>query len=134
MIYHITRFKLKPDADPELLDAAIKQLHKMGTDIGSVRHYCVGKDIGGEFGLGALYAFDDLPGYGEYLQSPIHRKIDEIGLPLVDDMVSFDIADDADPEVAQKIDDMHRARFAGDAALTELVGGLKSYAGSGTSS
>lgn len=132
MIYHITRFKLKPDADPAALEAAIAQLHKMGQEIASVRSYCVGKDIGGAFGLGALYSFDDLAGYGAYLQSPIHRKVDEIGLPLVDDMISFDIADDADPEIAAKIDQMHQARFAGDQALSDLVGGLKSYAGSGT--
>ena len=132
MIYHITRFKLKPDADPAALDAAIEQLHKMGREIPTVRSYCVGKDVGGEFGLGALYALDDLAGYGVYLQSPIHRKIDEIGLPLVDDMISFDISDDDDPELAAKIDAMHKARFEGDAALADLVGGLKSYSGSGT--
>lgn len=133
MIYHITRFKLKPDADPKALDAAVEQLHKMGEEITSVRSYCIGKDIGGEYGLGALYVFDDLAGYGEYLQSPIHRKVDEIGLPLVDDMVSFDISDDDDTELAGKIGQMHKARFEGDAALSNLVGGLKSYAGSGTS-
>ncbi|SPU54804.1 Stress responsive A/B Barrel Domain [Brevundimonas vesicularis] len=133
MIYHITRFKLKPDADPAAVDAAVAQLHKMGQEIGAVRSYCVGKDIGGEYGLGALYVLDDMAGYGEYLQSPIHRKVDEIGLPLVDDMVSFDISDDADPALAEEIGQMHKARYEGDAALADLVSGLKSYAGSGTS-
>jgi hypothetical protein len=132
MIYHITRFKLKPDADPAALEAAVEQLHKMGREIPTVRSYCVGKDIGGEYGLGSLYRFDDLAGYGEYLKSPIHRKVDEIGLPLVDDMISFDLSNDEDPDVASKIDEMHEARFAGDKALSDLVGGLKSYAGSGT--
>ena len=62
MIYHITRFKLKPDADPAAVDAAVAQLHKMGQEIGAVRSYCVGKDIGGEYGLGALYGLDDMAG------------------------------------------------------------------------
>ena len=70
-------------------------------------------------------------GYAEYLQSPIHRKVDEIGPQLVDDMVSFDIAGDTDPGVDERIAELHRARFAGDEALAKLVGGLESFSGSG---
>ena len=130
-IVHVVRFKLKSNVEPTRLQAAIAQLNKMGREITSVRNFMVGKDVGGDYELAAFYQFDDLPGYAEYLMSPIHRNVDDIGLPLVDDMVSFDIAGTADPEIAENIAELHRARYAGDKALAKLVGGLKSFSGSG---
>lgn len=76
-IVHVIRFKLKEDADPTRLQAAIAQLHKMGREISSVRNYMVGKDVGGNYDLAGFFSFDDLAGYAEYMMSPIHRKVDE---------------------------------------------------------
>ncbi|KAJ3545898.1 hypothetical protein NM208_g2283 [Fusarium decemcellulare] len=130
-IIHIVRFKLKSGADPTKVQEAIAQLHKMGREIDSVRSYCVGKDVGGDYNMSASFSFDDMAGYAEYLHSPIHRKVDEIGLPLLDDMISFDITSDDDPGIADRITEMHRVRYAGDEELVKLVGSLKSYTGSG---
>lgn len=65
--------------------------------------------------------------------SLIHRKSDEIGLPLVEKFVSMDITDDEDPAIGYKIQEIHRNRFENDPALVGLVQNLSSYEGSGTS-
>jgi hypothetical protein len=80
-----------------------------------------------------MYIMKDIEGYQEYMMSPIHRKSDEIGLPLVEKFVSMDITDDEDPAIGDKIQEIHRNRFKNDPALTGLVQNLSSYEGSGTS-
>ena len=66
------------------------------------------------------------------MMSPIHRKSDEIGLPVVEKMISMDITDDQDPAIGDKIQEIHRNRFKNDPALVGLVENLTSYQGSGT--
>jgi hypothetical protein len=83
--------------------------------------------------LRAMYVMKDIEGYLEYMMSPIHRKSDEIGLPLVEKFVSMDITDDEDPAIGDKIQEIHRNRFENDPALVDLVQNLSSYEGSGTS-
>jgi hypothetical protein len=80
-----------------------------------------------------MYVMKDIEGYLEYMMSPIHRKSDEIGLPLVEKFVSMDITDDEDPAIGDKIQEIHRNRFENDPALVDLVQNLSSYEGSGTS-
>jgi hypothetical protein len=65
------------------------------------------------------------------MMSAIHRKSDEIGLPLVEKFISMDITDDKDPPIGDKIQEIHRYRFENDPALVELVENLTSYEGSG---
>jgi hypothetical protein len=67
------------------------------------------------------------------MNSPIHRRSDELGLPITDKFVSMDITDDADPAIGEKIAEIHRTRFENDPALAALVQNLTSYEGSGTS-
>ena len=64
--------------------------------------------------------------------SPIHRKSDEIGLPVVKKFISMDITDIEDPTIGDRIAEIHRNRFENDPALVELVENLSSYEGSGT--
>ena len=133
MIVHIVRFTLKPDAPKDQVELAFEQLRKQGREIKAVQLFCVGRDFGGEFDYGAMYIMKDIEGYREYMMSPIHRKSDEIGLPIVDKFVSMDITDDADPTIGDKIAEIHRNRFGNDPALVGLVQNLSSYEGSGTS-
>lgn len=133
MIVHIVRFTLKPDAPKDQVDLAFKQLRKQGREIEAVQSFVVGRDFGGEFDYGAMYIMKDLEGYLEYMMSPIHRKSDEIGLPVVDKFISMDITDDKDPAIGDKIAEIHRNRFANDPALAKLVENLGSYEGSGAS-
>jgi hypothetical protein len=131
MIVHIVRFTLKPDAPKDQVDLAFEQLRKQGREINAVQSFVVGRDFGGEFDYGAMYIMKDIEGYQEYMMSPIHRKSDEIGLPLVEKFISMDITDDKDPAIGDKIAEIHRNRFQNDPALVALVQNLSSYQGSG---
>jgi Stress responsive A/B Barrel Domain len=131
MIVHIVRFTLKPDAPKDQVDLAFEQLHKQGREINAVQSFVVGRDFGGEFDYGAMYIMKDIEGYREYMMSPIHRKSDEIGLPIVEKFISMDITDDKDPAIGDKIAEIHRIRFENDPALVALVQNLSSYEGSG---
>jgi hypothetical protein len=44
--------------------------------------------------------------------------------------VSFDVTDDEDPQIAEKIAELHRRRYEEDPALAKLVSDLASYTGS----
>jgi Stress responsive A/B Barrel Domain len=131
MIAHIVRFTLKPNAPKDQVDLAFEQLRKQGREINAVQLFVVGRDFGGEFDYGAMYIMKDIEGYREYMMSPIHRKSDEIGLPIVDKFISMDITDDKDPAIGDKIAEIHRNRFENDPALAALVQNLSSYQGSG---
>ena len=132
MIYHSIRFKLKSGVTEQQVAPALAQLHRMGQEIGAVKQYCVGRDIGGEFEYGAMFALEDIEGYREYMLHPVHRVVDD-SLPLVEKMVSQDLSDDPDPQIPEKIAEIHRSRFAEDPALLEMIEALPSYSGSGVS-
>jgi Stress responsive A/B Barrel Domain len=133
MIAHIVRFTLKPNAPKDQVDLAFESLRRQGREIDAVQLFVVGRDFGGEFDYGAMYIVNDIEGYREYMNSPIHRRSDELGLPITDKFVSMDITDDADPAIGEKIAEIHRTRFENDPALAALVQNLTSYEGSGTS-
>lgn len=130
MIYHGNRFTIKPDAAPEQVEEALASLRDQGRVIPSVRSFVVGPDHGGEFDYGAVFVLDDLDGYWEYLVHPAHLTTDRIGLPVVDTFVSFDITDDEDPGMADKIAELHRRRYDSMPDIAELVAGLGEYRGS----
>lgn len=130
MIFHAIRFQLKANVEQADVDAVLKQLHKMGTEIPVIQTYCVGRDIGGDFDYGAMFVVNDIDDYKTYMHSPIHRKVDDLGLPLVENMVSYDVTDDEDPTMGDQISRIHKERFEGDKALSDMVGGIKSYSGS----
>lgn len=132
MIYHLTRFALKPDPPKDQLDRALEMMRRLGRELDVVEQWVVGRDFGGEFDIGAMYAVKDVDAYRTYMLSPLHRQIDEIGLPLVATGVSLDITDDEDPGVGAKIAEIHTNRFAADPGLVKLVEGMGSYEGSGT--
>lgn len=131
MIYHGVRMTIKPGVSPEKLEAALESLRNQGRVIPAVKSFIVGPEHGGDFEWGALYVIEDLDGYWEYLIHPAHAYSDEIGLPLVDRFESYDVVDDAEPEMGEKIAELHRRRFEGNAELTKLVTDLGSYSGSG---
>lgn len=130
MIVHSIRFQLKDGVAQEDVEAALRQLHKMGKEIPAIQTYCVGRDIGGDFDYGATFVLKSIEDYKVYMHSPIHRKVDDLGLPLVENMVSYDITDDEDPTIAEQIATIHKERFEGDKPLADLVKELKSYSGS----
>lgn len=134
MIYHQIRMSIRKDAPGAEVERALETLRRLGRELDVVESWAVGRDFGGQYQYGAMYALKDVAAYRTYLYAPLHRKVDEIGLPLVDDMVSFDLTDDEDPAIGDEIAKLHAERFAGDEALSDLIDGLGSYQGSGTDS
>jgi hypothetical protein len=134
MIYHQIRISMKPDAPKDQVEHALEMLRRLGRELDVVKLWAVGRDFGGEFEYGAMYALEDTDAYATYMNAPLHRKIDEIGLPLVRNMISQDLSDSMDPAIGERIAKIHADRFAGDAELRDLVGDLGSYEGSGTAS
>jgi hypothetical protein len=130
MIYHTVRMTIRPGTPAAKLEEALESMRNQGRVIPSVISFVVGPDIGGEYQWGATYVIEDLDGYWEYLKHPAHRHTDEIGLPVADKFVSFDITDDPDPQIAEKIAALHQRRFKEDPALAKLVSDLTSYTGS----
>ena len=130
MIYHATRLTLRPGAPAGKAEEAIESMRYQGRVIPSVISFVVGQDVGGEYDWGATYVIKDLDGYWEYLKHPAHRHTDEIGLPLVDKFVSFDITDDPDPQIGEKIAALWQRRFDEYPEIANLVSDLNSYTGS----
>lgn len=130
MIHHQIRLAMRPDAPRDQVDEALEMLCRMGREIEAVTYWSVGRDVGGDFDYGALFAVEDIEGYRAYMHAPLHRRVDEIGLPLVRRMVSHDLTDDEDPATGDLIRQIHAERFAGDPALVALIQGLGSYEGS----
>jgi Stress responsive A/B Barrel Domain len=131
MIYHQVRFAMKPDAPQAQVDEAMELLRRLGRELDVVELFCVGRDFGGEFTVGAMYALKDIKAYETYMNAPLHLQIDRVGLPLVSNMISQDLTDDEDPAIGEKIAEIHRVRYAKHADVAALVGDLGSYEGSG---
>ncbi|WP_431958001.1 Dabb family protein [Nocardia lijiangensis] len=130
MIYHGNRFTIKASATPEQVEEALESLRNQGRVIPSVKSFVVGPDYGGEYHYGAVFAIEDLEGYWEYLVHPAHLNTDRVGLPLVDKFVSFDITDDEDPRMADKIAELHQRRYDTMPDISKLVSDLGEYSGS----
>lgn len=129
MIYHHNRIKLKAGITDQDLERAMDSLRNQGRVIDAVKHFVVGRDIGGDFEVGAVFALEDLDGYWEYLTHAAHLNTDRVGLPLVEEFISYDTTDDPDPDIAEKIAALHARRYAEIADVRELVAQLPSYSG-----
>jgi Stress responsive A/B Barrel Domain len=131
MIYHQVRVLFKPEIPEDERQGAIERLRKMGREIDVVESWSVGRDIGGEFEYGAVYALPDIDAYETYMNAPVHLETDAAGLPLVANFVSFDLTDDEDPEIGKKIADVHERRYRNRPEILGLVEDLDEYTGSG---
>ncbi|GAA1676879.1 Dabb family protein [Nonomuraea maheshkhaliensis] len=131
MIYHQIRVAMKPDAPEEQVQHALDLLRQLGDQLDVVEFFMVGRDFGGDFHYGAMYALKDIDAYRTYMYDRLHRQIDAMGIPLAADMVSLDLTDDPDPEIGDKIAQVRSDRFAGHPELLGLVEGLGSCEGSG---
>jgi dienelactone hydrolase len=131
VIYHQVRFAMKPEAPMEQVDNALELLRRLGRELDVVELFCVGRDFGGAFTVGAMYGMKDIKAYETFMNAPLHLQIDRAGLPLVSNMISQDLTDDEDPAIGDKIAEIHRVRYAKHTDVAALVGNLGSYEGSG---
>ncbi|GAB4005739.1 hypothetical protein GCM10029992_54490 [Glycomyces albus] len=95
-----------------------------------VKWSLIGRDFGGEFEYGSVAVVEDLEAYERMMCHPAHLELDRIGLPLVEKFMSFDITDDPDPEVGEKIAGIHRRRFADEPDIARIVSDIGEYTGS----
>jgi hypothetical protein len=121
----------KPEIPADEVEAGLERLRRMGREIEVVQSWCVGRDIGGEFEYGAMYALPDIQAYETYMNAPVHLETDAAGLPLVANFVSLDLTDDPDPAIADKIAQVHATRYTNRPEILGLVKDLDSYTGSG---
>ncbi|MFD9701681.1 Dabb family protein [Lentzea sp. NPDC059081] len=130
MIYHGNRMKVKEGVDAGQVDSALEVLREQGTAIPSVKWFTVGREHGGEYDWSAIFAFEDLAGYAEYLAHPAHQRTQRSGLPLMEKFETFDISDDLDPGLGAKISDLQMRHYAADPELVKLVEALPAHVGS----
>ena len=126
MIYHHLRMAARPGVTDEQRDKVLASLDNQGRVIDAVRHFVVGREVGGDYEWGATFVFEDLDGYWEYLMHPAHLQTDEIGLPLAERFAMYDTTDDPDPGIAAKIAALHERRYAELPELAKLVQSLPS--------
>ena len=121
----------KPDIPPDELERAKERLRRYPKEIDVIQASCVGRDIGGEFEYGGMYAMADIEAFEAYMNAPWHLATDAAGLPLVTKFVSFDLTDDEDPRIGEKIAEVNRRRYENRPEVLALVRDLDSYTGSG---
>jgi hypothetical protein len=131
MIHHIVRMSFKPDVPPEEIERGVERLRRYPQEIDVIQASAVGRDLGGEFEYGAMYSVADVETFEAYMNAPWHLETDAAGLPLVSKFVAYDLTDDEDPAIADKIADVHRRRFANHPEIFGLVSDLDSYTGAG---
>jgi hypothetical protein len=131
MIYHCVRGSFRQEVPEAEREAALDRLRRYPQEIDVIQASCVGRDIGGDFEFGAMYALADIQAYETYMNAPWHLETDAAGLPLVSSFVAFDLTDDEDPAIGEKIAEVHRRRFEKRPEILGLVEDLDSYTGSG---
>lgn len=127
MIFHCTRFTIKPGVAQETADGIIAGM-RVGNSADSSSLF--GRDVGGEYEYGAISVSQDLDAYEAMMNDPAHLEVDRAGLPLIEEFMSFDISDDSDPEFAEKIAAIHQRRFDAHSDLVELIDNLTECTGS----
>ncbi|WP_433187625.1 Dabb family protein [Actinoallomurus sp. CA-150999] len=130
MIFHGNRIKVREGADPVRVEEAMESLHEQGRTIPAVRSYIVGRESGTDFDWGAIFIFDDLEGYWEYLVHPAHARTERLGIPLMAKFETYDITDDDDPDFSAKVAELQKRHYETDPELVELMADLPSHTGS----
>jgi len=130
MIQHVIRMSIRPDVSAEQVQTALARMQEVTSELTAAEAGLFGRDVGGDFDFAAVSTFKTLEEYEEMMNAPAHLAIDRLGLPLVDRFVSFDVTDDPDPEVAAKIEAIHRRRFESHPDIAELVLKVDDYSGS----
>jgi len=75
---HVVVLKFNDDATDAQRAEIVAALHTLPTTIRSLRSYVVGLDAGvdqGNASLAVVADFDDVDGYVEYRDDPVHRRI-----------------------------------------------------------
>ncbi|HEY4017832.1 MAG TPA: Dabb family protein [Pseudonocardiaceae bacterium] len=128
MIYHFNRVKLKEGVTPQQFEQAVQCLRDQGR-IPVVKSFIVGPEHGSDFDWGAVFVLEDLDAYAEYLNHPAHARLEQIGLPLLTKFDSYDVSDDLDPVLGDKIADLQKRNYEAKPELVTLMADVESHSG-----
>ena len=104
MIFHINRATYKAGLSEEQRRAGVDLIRQVGAaNPAAVKSFVVGPELGGEFEYGAVYVFEDLDGYGAYLNHPAHVREELWGISHLEKFAAIDVSDSDDPELGAKI-------------------------------
>jgi hypothetical protein len=111
MIFHINRMTWKADLGEEQRRAGLELLRQAGAENPAVTSYVVGPELGGEFEYSAVYVVEDLDGYWQYLNHPVHVRSEVEGIPLIERFAAIDVSDSDDPDLGEKIAALQARNF-----------------------
>ena len=103
MIFHINRATFKASLSEEQRRAGLEMLRQSGAANPAVKSYVVGPEFGGEFEYGAVYVVEDLDGYWQYLEHPVHVREELTGIEFLERFQVIDITDSDDSEIGDEI-------------------------------
>ena len=127
MIFHINRATYKAELSEEQRQAGLEMLRQSGEATPAVKSYVVGREFGGEFEYGAVYAVEDLDGYWRYLDSPEHVHEEVTGMELIERFEVVDITDYEDPEIGEKIARLQDRHIEAHPELAALIAAVPSF-------
>ena len=103
MIFHINRATFKASLSEEQRRAGLEMLRQSGAANPAVKSYVVGPEFGGEFEYAAVYVVEDLDGYWQYLEHPVHVREERTGIEFLERFQVIDITDSDDSEIGDEI-------------------------------
>ena len=127
MIFHINRATYKAELSEEQRQAGLEMLRQSGMATPAVKSFVVGRELGGEFEYGAVYMVDDLEGYWQYLDSPVHVHEEVTGMELIERFEVVDITDSDDPEIGEEIARLQVRHMEAHPELAALVAKVPSF-------
>ena len=127
MIFHINRATYKADLSEEQRQAGLEMLRQSGMATPAVKSYVVGSERGGEFEYGAVYVVEDLDGYWQYLEHPVHVRVELTGTELIERFEVVDITDSDDPEIGENIGRLQARHIEAHPELAALIAAVPSF-------
>jgi hypothetical protein len=131
MIHHVCRVTMKDTATATQVEAALEGWREQGRSNPAIKSFVVGREHGGDYTYSAVFVVEDLDGLFAYLTHPTTYQTDHLGLNLVERMEIFDITDDEDPDLNDKIQELHRRRNELNPQVAGMLAEVPSYTGSG---
>jgi hypothetical protein len=122
---------MKDTATATQVEAALEGWREQGRSNPAIKSFVVGREHGGDYTYSAVFVVEDLDGLFAYLTHPTTYQTDHLGLNLVERMEIFDITDDEDPDLNDKIQELHRRRNELNPQVAGMLAEVPSYTGSG---
>jgi hypothetical protein len=127
MIFHINQATYKASLSDEQRRAGLEMLRQSGAANPAVKSFVVGREFGGAFEYGAVYVVEDLDGYGQYLEHPVHVHEELTGMELIERFEVLDITDSDDPEIGEKIASLQVRHMEAHPEIAALVAAVPSF-------